>query len=1396
VLFPNKPYINADKNTNFNKLEYKILFNEPDFKDIILENKSFTQVLMSNCISHGDPGAPSLPNYPIKILIPYGKKISNINAYSTDLNKLNIDISKKPIVPEQQPISIGINQTDNIFLLNDTIYNSTEPIYDKLYSNPEINYCRGYTILSVILKPVRYVPLEGEIFYYQEITLDIELKDNNVINPLFRNRNDDELWVKKLVYNPEVTKSYNSLNLPTKLEYSGGLCNPEDDYDYVILTTTANNLDHWATSPSTPYNWTSLMNKHESEDNLNCTLVTIQNISSCSAYWNSTALFNDTAAQIREFLRDAYQDWGLSYVLIGGDDDLIPAREMKYYYEDDVDSDLYWSNLDNTFNADQDSYWGEYTDGGFDLYSELYIGRLTCDVPQDVSNWMNKSFTYADSLNQDLIENAAFYGGALGWSCEGDDFIEYSALQGTNDWLGPDPDSHGVYPDWLGFQYGFETWNQENPDYLFNLSVKWTAETPNSGWSGGSEVAATSGLKNAINSNNVSLISGIAHASATMSLDVSASTWESDYTNTFPFFIHDYGCHCGDMDASDDGVLHSMLFHSDTQLAFGCVYNTGYGFGSWADTNSSSALQQKLFWDYFFDIENNSGGQENWQLGKAMAYSKDAMAPTVNWTVSGAYESWRGIIQGCTLFADPAQRLKVLSSDDIINLTEESPINQSTDIDVGNIILQITVNEPEENQMNVTFRTNATGSWSDIGTNESINDGTYSQSYNFNNINTQYFWSVNATDIEGQSGWANETYSFTTRGPHDVTAPTSFSASNYNKTIINLSWDKGTYATHTYIERNTSSNWPINQGISVYNGTSSTYNDTNLTEETTYYYQAWSWDNVDKIWNSTNSSVSATTSNSLPVLSNENPLNSSLNQNLTLNLTITVSDIDKDTMNISLYTNSTGPWNLIGFNDSSVDGTYSQINVTFDNYSTIYWWSVNCTDGTDWTNETYHLKTCDNQAVNIFSETPTNESTGVSISTQTLSVIISDYENDTFNWSIITIPNIGSNNDSIDTSGTKSCNITDLSYSTTYYWNVSAYDLINGTWINETYSFTTASAPAPSGGDGDVTIVIPTNTAPAKPSAPIGPNSGNVNIEYNFTASTTDSNNDQIRYKFDWGDKTISDWSELISSGSEITLSHSWNSTGSFEIKVIAKDDNNQQSGWSDSFTITISEEEISLNNESEINPPEINVEIPVNTTTENNIEFIIGDIQGYRDNNLTYHWDFGDGNTSNQKKPNHKYSIPGNYSINIKIYDSNGTLISSKSFEVTITKENNAEGNMVNKEKEENNNKFVIPIWTIFIGAIFFGIFVILILYKKQIISIQDFQPSSKKYHYKPNNKHFYKLTKSKLKNSDHSYNFDILKPNTDSPNPYLLQNDFDINKIRTHIDKNFDLREELKKV
>lgn len=119
---------------------------------------------------------------------------------------------------------------------------------------------------------------------------------------------------------------------------------------------------------------------------------------------------------------------------------------------------------------------------------------------------------------------------------------------------------------------------------------------------------------------------------------------------------------------------------------------------------------------------------------------------------------------------------------------------------------------------------------------------------------------------------------------------------------------------------------------------------------------------------------------------------------------------------------------------------------------------------------------------------------------------------------------------------------------------------------------------AQSGFSSSKTIIITGNTAPNKPSTPVGPASGRSGISYSYSTTTIDPDGDTIYYLFDWGDGTTSGWIGPYSSGSGITAAHAWANKGSFPIKVKAKDDPNgdgdlsdgSESVWSDPLPVSM----------------------------------------------------------------------------------------------------------------------------------------------------------------------------------------------------------------------------------
>jgi len=106
---------------------------------------------------------------------------------------------------------------------------------------------------------------------------------------------------------------------------------------------------------------------------------------------------------------------------------------------------------------------------------------------------------------------------------------------------------------------------------------------------------------------------------------------------------------------------------------------------------------------------------------------------------------------------------------------------------------------------------------------------------------------------------------------------------------------------------------------------------------------------------------------------------------------------------------------------------------------------------------------------------------------------------------------------------------------------------------------------------GDPSLVVAEDSQlPVKPDAPDGEVSGKINVEYTYTAMTTDPDGDDLYYLFDWGDGGFSGWVGPHVSGTIAEASHKWSEKGSYEIRVKAKDIHGVQSEWSDPLSVSM----------------------------------------------------------------------------------------------------------------------------------------------------------------------------------------------------------------------------------
>jgi len=80
-----------------------------------------------------------------------------------------------------------------------------------------------------------------------------------------------------------------------------------------------------------------------------------------------------------------------------------------------------------------------------------------------------------------------------------------------------------------------------------------------------------------------------------------------------------------------------------------------------------------------------------------------------------------------------------------------------------------------------------------------------------------------------------------------------------------------------------------------------------------------------------------------------------------------------------------------------------------------------------------------------------------------------------------------------------------------------------------------------------------------------------VNISCIFTTISNDPDHDPLKYGWDWNnDDIIDEWTDYIPSNSSINLSHNWNSSGDYEIKVLVEDIVGEKSDFSLSLEISV----------------------------------------------------------------------------------------------------------------------------------------------------------------------------------------------------------------------------------
>lgn len=523
----------------------------------------------------GEPGKATLPFFPVKLLLPPGEIASSINIKYDLPEKLEGEYILAPR-QETRPISEGDRPE---MLIDSEFYNSTQTYPLSYIPHVGTQFYNGCGIALSAFTPVRYTPSKREVTWYPEVTVEIitipdTLRDEHNRN-FFASAEKGKL-LEEFVQNPEQTEIYFS-----------GREFLTSTYDYLIITK-----NQFAAEFDTV--------KHFYERR------GIKSKTTTTEVINATVSGTDLQQKIRNYIIQEYDLHGISYVLIGGDVEVVPYRGFYCYvqsgggYSDSgIPADLYYSALDGSWNTDGDTKWGEPDED--DLYPEVGIGRITFNDTAELHNILHKSFLYQSNpvegeLTRPLLAGEKLYDDPY---TTGSGYMNLLIGYCTDNGYS----THGIPPD-------------QPIDTLYDhVGYTWSAAT----------------LLSHINSGHP-WIHHVGHANNTYVMrlnnsDIINSNFSlvNGTTHNYPI-VYTHGCICGSYDYSDC-IGERMIGIDNFAVAF--IGNSRYGWFNEGTTDGPSEHLHREFMDaiYYDSL---------YHIGMAHLKSKSETAPFVE--VNGEFE--------------------------------------------------------------------------------------------------------------------------------------------------------------------------------------------------------------------------------------------------------------------------------------------------------------------------------------------------------------------------------------------------------------------------------------------------------------------------------------------------------------------------------------------------------------------------------------------------------------------------------------------------------------------------------------------------------------------------------------------------------------------------------------
>ena len=341
-------------------------------------------------LAAAEPGQPLLPQWSFTLAIPQGMRVAGVDCQARGTSEIGRGLQ---VFPGQPPVSFSQTALPPFASPDPAVYESDAAWPGRFAEASPVGIKSGFRLVTITLHPLQYQPASGLLTIAGELAVTVRYEPDPLAQREFLTSGQLASFgpaVRTLVYNPGDVSKYAPAARPA---YFG-------DIDYIIITSDALASDFQPLA-----NW-------RTRKGFKTEVRTV-------AWITANYTGRDTPEKIRNFIIDYYNTKGIRWVLLGGDNEVVPCRQARATVGGEtgnIPCDLYYGDLQGTWDDDNDNIFGERAHDHVDLYYEVYVGRASVDNTTQVQTFVSKVLTHEKApptgyLQRMLMADALLWGG-------------------------------------------------------------------------------------------------------------------------------------------------------------------------------------------------------------------------------------------------------------------------------------------------------------------------------------------------------------------------------------------------------------------------------------------------------------------------------------------------------------------------------------------------------------------------------------------------------------------------------------------------------------------------------------------------------------------------------------------------------------------------------------------------------------------------------------------------------------------------------------------------------------------------------------------------------------------------------------------------------------------------